>query len=124
MSQILTPQQVYTIRRQIILCGQFVAFTRPEINAYKEPTDSAVIVHTCNGLFHESKNGTHISISLKESGTVQEAKKPSVLIEYNNNIQLKDKATINGTTYYVSGLEDIGNEHKFLDISLGGDFDD
>lgn len=124
MAQIMTPQQVYNVKRQIILCGQFVAFTRNDVNDFNEPLDTATVVHSCNGIYHESRNGTHISISLKEAGVVQDRKVPRVLIEYTDNIQLKDKATINGTTYEVTGLEDIGQLHKFLDVSLGGDIDD
>ena len=122
MSQIMTPQQVYNVKRQIALSGQFVAFTRQGENQYHEPTGTAEIVHSCKGLFHVS--GSHLSITLEEAGTTQERKRPRVLIEYTDTIRIKDAVAIGGTTYEVSGIENIGNAGVFLDVSLGGDIDD
>lgn len=118
----MTPQQVYNVKRQIALCGQFAVFTRKPTNEFNEPSDTAEIVHSCKGLFHMA--GSHISISVEEKGTVQDRKRPKLLVEYTDTIKLKDITTVNNTIYTVTGLEDVGNAGVLLDISLGGDIDD
>jgi head-tail adaptor len=121
---LLTAQQKYNIQRRIDLLGRSCRFLRSGSNAYGEPTETTSVVHTCNGLFHSADNGHHIEITLEDKGTTQTKKRPRLLIAYTDAVKLKDTVEVNGRTFVVTGLEDIGNEGAFLEISLGGDFDD
>lgn len=119
----LTAQHLYRIEKQIQWHGQPVVFSRKAVNQYGEHTGTSSTVLETEGLFHYS--GGHLITNSQESGEIQAAKIPMVLIEYPASVDIltDDLVTINGTTYAVTGLTDIGNEHQILDVSLRGDPD-
>ena len=119
----ITAQTLHRIQTQIKWHGQPVSFFRKQANAYGEPEGAASVVVSTKGLFHYG--GGYLSINPQESGQIQTAKTPMVLIEYpTEEIHTDDIGVINGRTFEVTGIVDIGNEHAVLDISLRGDPDE
>lgn len=110
------------IRRIIGVYGQECVITRAGVNDFGEPVGSPVTVLSCRGLYHDATG--HLSISLDDAGAQQEQKRPSVLTAYSGDVQIGDTVTINGKSYHVTGIKDIGNCHEIIDIALGGDVDD
>lgn len=119
---VITTQQEHTIERLIKRYGQDCRVTRASTNQYGEPTEDHVTVMECKGLWHWSPG--HLDIALKDAGAVQDRKTPRVLIPYRSDIRVGDQIAVGGTVYRITGTTDIGNEHLFTDISLGGDVDD
>ena len=118
----ITNQQEHTIERLIARYGQDCKVTRAGVNQYGEPTGDRVQVMDGKGLWHWSPG--YLDIALKDAGAVQDRKTPRVLIPYCSDIRVGDHITVGGTVYCITGTTDIGNEHLFMDISLGGDVDD
>lgn len=119
---VITTQQEHTIERLIKRYGQDCRVTRASTNQYGEPTEDHVTVMECKGLWHWSPG--YLDITLKDAGAVQDRKTPRVLIPYRSDIRVGDQIAVGGTVYCITGVTDIGNEHLFMDISLGGDADD
>ena len=119
---VITTQQEHTIKRLIARYGQDCRVTRASTNQYGEPTGDRVQVIECKGLWHWSPG--HLDIALKDAGAVQDRKTPRVLIPYRSDIRVGDQIAVGGTVYRITGTTDIGNEHLFQDVSLGGDADD
>ena len=69
-----------------------------------------------HGLFHEA-NG-FLNVSLVEAGKVRTQKEPKLLIRYTKDVNKNDKVTVDGATYKVIGIDDLGNLHLCLDLSL------
>lgn len=119
---VITTQQEHTIERLIKRYGQDCRVTRASTNQYGEPTEDHVTVMECKGLWHWSPG--HLDIALKDAGAVQDRKTPRVLIPYRSDIRVGDQIAVGGTVYRITGTTDIGDEHLFQDVSLGGDADD
>lgn len=120
--RVITTRQEHTIERLIKRYGQDCMVTRAGANQYGEPTGDRVQVIECKGLWHWSPG--YLDITLKDAGAVQDRKTPRVLIPYRSDIRVGDQIAVGGTVYCITGVTDIGNEHLFMDISLGGDVDD
>ena len=119
---VMTTQQEHTIKRLIARYGQNCKVTRASTNQYGEPTGDRVQVIECKGLWHWSPG--YLDITLKDAGAVQDRKTPRVLVSYRSEIRVGDQIAVGGTVYRITGTTDIGNEHLFQDVSLGGDADD
>lgn len=120
---IINNQNLYSVKRNILLYGQDVVFSRKSVNSFGENTGEMSAVLSVKGLFHESNS--HLKITLKEPGGIESEKKPKLLIAYSDLIAINDLVTINNKdVWMISGIEDVGNAHVLLDVSLSGDVDE
>lgn len=107
--------QNYVIKRSIERNGQCGEVYRKTTNEFGEPKENEKI---CNikGLFHES-NG-YLGVVLAEKGRVYADKKPLFLIVYTEILKKGDLIVIDGRTFEITELDDLGNLHLFIDLSL------
>lgn len=103
------------LERLIYLHGMPAHISRPKENEFHEPA-RAEQIGICKGLFHEA-NG-YLGTLTVEAGKTYTAKQPMFLTMYTGRIQKEDLLEINGTVYRATGLDDLGNMHIFLDVSL------
>lgn len=103
------------MERLIKLKGMDVELFREEKNEFQEPGTPEKI-GDLRGLFHET-NG-YLGVSIAESGKIYTAKQPMFLIPYTDNVRQQDIVAVAGRNFRVNGLDDLGNLHLFLDISL------
>ena len=106
--------QIYQIQRAMEQYGQECIFRRTGTNEYREPTEPVEILK-CKGLFHSS-NG-FLNISLVDSGQLDTQKQPKLLIS-NGDIRKNDFVTVNNRDYTITGTDDLGNLHLWMDLSL------
>ena len=106
---------MHVVSRLIDARGLDAVLLREKKNEFQEPGESEKI-GTCKGLFHES-NG-YLGVSIVDSGKVYTAKQPMLLVPYTDTVKKQDILEIAGRTFRVTGLDDLGNLHLFLDISL------
>ena len=103
------------LERLIYLHGMPAHISRPKENEFHEPA-RAEQIGICKGLFHEA-NG-YLGTLTGEAGKTYTAKQPMFLTLYTDQLRKEDLMEIKGTRYRVIGLDNLGNLHIFLDISL------
>lgn len=107
--------QLHLISRSIDLRGKACIFYRVEENEFGE-TEGEQKIAECKGLFHSS-NG-FLNIEIAEAGRVYAQTKPKLLISYTDKIVKEDVIELEGARYRVIGMDDPGNLHLCLDLSL------
>ena len=107
--------QTHILKRLIHLRGQNAEVFRPKENEFHEP-DGQCQVGQYRGLFHEA-NG-YLRTLTGEAGKTYTAKQPMFLTLYTDQLRKEDLMEIKGTRYRIIGLDNLGNLHIFLDISL------
>lgn len=107
--------QTHILRRLIRLRGQAAEIYRLKKNEFHEP-DGTESLGNIGGLFHEASG--YLGAMIVEAGKTYTAKQPMFLCEYTEKIQKEDILEMQGIRYRVTGLDDLGNLHVFLDISL------
>lgn len=107
--------QRHVLERLIELRGLDAELSREQKNEFQEPGTPEKI-GDLRGLFHEA-NG-YLGINIAESGKIYTAKQPMFLIPYTDNVRKQDLIAVSGRNFRVTGLDDLGNLHLFLDISL------
>lgn len=107
--------QAQQINRILELHGQHCSFSRESENKFHEKAWEEGWLK-CRGLFHES-NG-FLNVSLIEAGKVRTQKEPKLLVRYTKDINKNDKVVVDGAAYKVIGIDDLGNLHLCLDLSL------
>lgn len=107
--------QVRTVKRLIDLRGQDALVYRETKNQFGEAKGVEVV---CNakGLFHEANN--YLGADRVEAGKICAAKKPMFFMLYSDTIHRQDILEISGNRFRVTELDDLGNLHYFLDLSL------
>lgn len=121
---------VSRVQRRIEWSGEDYTFTRIVEDEYHR--EQGEITITVKGLYH--KTHSYQSKSSKEGSVISKRPQPMILCLYNNsnnsdetlieheitanNPQLGDKVVVGGKTFLVTGVEDIQEQHKVLQISL------
>lgn len=107
--------QTHILRRLIRLRGQTAEIYRLKRDEFHEPAGTESLGNI-NGLFHEASG--YLGAMIVEAGKTYTARQPMFLCEYTERIQKEDLLELPGKRYRVTGLDDLGNLHVFLDISL------
>ena len=107
--------QVHQICRALERYGQQCSFSREIENKFHEKAWEEGWLK-CRGLFHEA-NG-FLNASLVEAGKIRTQKEPKLLVRYTKDIHKNDKVAVGETVYKVIGIDDLGNLHLCLDLSL------
>lgn len=107
--------QVYQMQRILQLHGQDAIFCKMKENIFHEP-DGYETVLTCKALFHEAN--LYLNTSIVEPGKVQEHKEPKLLVVYSGDIHEGDRVQLAGRKFEVGAVDDLGNLHMLLDLSL------
>lgn len=120
---------VNKVQRRIEWSGKTYTFTRVVEDEYHR--EQGEINFTVKGLYH--KTHTYQSKSSSDGSVISKRPQPMILCLYNinnndeiidendvtnNNPQLGDKVIIGGKTMFVTGVEDIQEQHKVLHVSL------
>lgn len=108
-------QDAYTLSQAIKYHGKEFAVTRPVLNEFKEPAGEEP-VGSFRGLFHISAG--YLDISLTEAAKVSTRKQPQLLLLYTDKIRQEDRVELNGKTYTVTGVDDVGNRQLCTELSL------
>ncbi|MCD2492735.1 hypothetical protein LQE92_08850 [Lacrimispora sp. NSJ-141] len=107
--------QLHQLKQAIKCRGMDCSFIRQGENEFHEPVGEVEVL-SCRGLFHEA-NG-FLNVSLIESGKVYTKKESKLLVLYHAELQKEDTVLIEGVRYKVIGIDDLGNLHLCLDLSL------
>lgn len=107
--------QVYLLRRILQRNGQDAEFRRAKENIFHEH-DGEITLMRCKGLFHEAN--LYLNTSIMDSGKVQEHKEPRLLIMFSEDIRKGDSVQLPGRNFEVGAIDDLGNLHMLLDLSL------
>ena len=120
---------VNKVQRRVEWSGEDYIFTRVVEDKYHR--EQGEISFTVKGLYH--KTHTYQSKSSKDGSVISKKPQPMILCLYNNeemridsddnsmirkNPKLGDKVVIGGKTMFVTGVEDIQEQHKVLQVSL------
>ncbi len=109
--------QIHTLQRMIQRHGVDFKVLRDGKNEFGEPSGEREIC-SLRGLFHAS-NG-FLAITFADKGQVSTEKKPRLLILHYKDLQKNDLIVLeDGSSYRITGLDDLGNLHLCLDLSLG-----
>ena len=109
--------QLHAIRQAVKMDGQNCVFSRQGENEFHEPLGEIKILE-CKGLYHTSNELNYLSASVMESGKIYTEKRPKLLILFEDSVQLEDKVSISGAEHRVTGIDDLGNLHLCLELSL------
>lgn len=111
------------IRTALRLYGSDYTFTKTlsAENDFGEPTEGIPEIVTLRGLFHTERNYVNINITISDSGAVKSKDLPMILCSYEQGKSLGPgfRIQINQTDYEVKAVTDIGQYHKWIDVSLG-----
>lgn len=107
--------QIYKIKRVIELHGKNCVFSRNTENEFHEPQGEALTIEV-RGLFHE-ENG-YLNVTIGEAGKTYSKKEPKLLILFRDNLVKGDFVTLDCGRYQITGIDDLGNLHLCLDLSL------
>lgn len=107
--------QVHQICRALERQGQQCSFSREIENKFHEKAWEEGWLK-CRGLFHEA-NG-FLNVSLVDAGKIRTQKEPKLLVRYTKDISKNDKVAVGEAVYKVIGIDDLGNLHLCLDLSL------
>lgn len=110
--------QAYTIKRAIELHGQDCVITRMSTDQYGDETTPEQ-VHACKGIFHAANQ--HLAIITADAGQTFDSKLPRFLILYTAAVKANDRLTVNGKSYAVVGVNNMGELNICLDLSLKED---
>ena len=108
-------QDAYTLSQAIKYHGQAFTVTRPTLSEFNEPVGEEP-VGSFRGLFHVSSG--YLDISLTEAAKVSTRRQPQLLLLYTDKIQKEDRVELNGKTYTVTGVDDVGNRQLCTELSL------
>lgn len=107
--------QIHMIKRMFELNGQDIKVYREKKNKYHELEDRDNICSS-RGLFHEANN--FLGVTIAEKGKVYAEKKPMFLMLYTEKLKKSDIVVIGSREFRVVGIDDLGNLHLLLDLSL------
>lgn len=107
--------QIHLIRRAFELNGQDIKIYREKENKYHE-SGVPEFIGSSRGLFHEANN--FLGAAITEKGKVYAEKKSMFLILYDDKLQKADIIAIGRREFRVTGVDDLGNLHLLLDLSL------
>lgn len=110
--------QAYTIKRAIELHGQDCVIARMGTDQYGDETKPEQ-VHTCKGIFHAANQ--HLAIITEDAGQTFDSKLPRFLILYTTAVKVNDQLAVNGKSYTVVGINNMGELNICLDLSLKED---
>lgn len=68
------------------------------------------------GLSHVSTG--YLDISLTEAAKVSTRRQPQLILLYTDKIHKEDRVELNGKTYTVTGVDDVGNRQLCTELSL------
>lgn len=108
-------QDAYTLSQAIKYHGKEFTVTRPTLNEFKEPAGEEP-VGSFRGLFHVSSG--YLDISLMEAAKISTRKQPRLLLLYTDKIRQEDRVALDGKTYTVTGVDDVGNRQLCTELSL------
>ena len=108
-------QDAYTLSQAIKYHGRAFTVTRPTLNEFNEPAGEES-VGSFRGLFHISAG--YLDITLTEAAKISTRKQPQLLLLYTDKIRQEDRVELNGKTYIVTGVNDVGNRQLCTELSL------
>lgn len=94
--------------------GVDTVFSRAQKDEYGEPAEP--VTFSIRGIFHHTGE-RHEAFDLESSGRYQR-RREYFLLSLDGSGDADDICTIDGKTYTVTGVEDIGMEHKLYEYSL------
>lgn len=107
--------QMHLLQQAVRHRGQDFVITRQGENEFHEPEREKEVLQ-CPGLFHEA-NG-YLGVSLVDAGKIYTQKEPKILIMYTGGILKGDMITDGRRNFKITGIDDLGNLHLCLDLSL------
>ena len=107
--------QLYKLKRAMELHGKDCVFGRQGENEFHEPQGEYGIAK-CRGLFHEASG--YLGVTIVEAGKTYSGREPKLLIIFREDIIKGDILDIDGIKYQITGIDDLGNLHLCLDLSL------
>lgn len=107
--------QIYLLQQAVRCRGQDFVITRQGGNEFHEPGEEKEICQS-RGLLHEA-NG-YLGISITDAGEIYARKEPKLLVMYTENILKGDMASDGKMKFKITGIDDLGNLHLCLDLSL------
>lgn len=107
--------QIHALQRLITRRGQKIKVYRPTKNQFGEDSAVKLILHE-KGIFHEANS--YLGVNVVNAGKVYSARQPMILLPYIDTIKKQDIMEIQGNRFRVTGLDDLGNLHLILDVSL------
>lgn len=107
--------QMHLLQQAVTRRGMDYIITRHEENEFHEPEREKEVLQ-CPGLFHEA-NG-YLGVSLVDAGKIYTQKEPKILIIYTGGILKGDMITDGRRNFKITGIDDLGNLHLCLDLSL------
>lgn len=115
------------VQRRIEWSGETYTFTRVVEDKYHRKSDE--ITFTVKGLYHQTNS--YQQKSSREGSVISAKPQPMILCLYNNvenidemtivnglNPELGDKVVVGGKTAVVTGVVDVQELHKVLQVSL------
>lgn len=108
-------QSAYTLSQAIKRHGQIFSVARNKLNEFKEPIGEDLVGSFC-GLYHVFSG--YLDINLTEAAKISTQKRPRMLLLYTDKIQKEDVVQIDNQKYTVTGVDDVGNLHLCIDLSL------
>ena len=110
--------QLNKVRRIIQRQGQLVRFERQGTNVYGEPIGDGVSI-VVRGVYHETTEG-HLTKSATDATTLRQKVSPMLLCLWEEAVRLlhTDQAKLNGKTYQVNEIRNMGEANIVADISL------
>ena len=107
--------QRYRLKRAMEIQGEECIFSRQSENEFHEMQGETETIK-CRGLFHEASG--YMNVSIAEAGKIYAKREPKLLVIYQENIIKGNLVNIDGSKYQVTGIDDLGNLHLCLDLSL------
>jgi hypothetical protein len=110
------PHQLYSLKRAIERQGQNAEIRRERLNDFNEPAGEPETVCVIRGLLHTTS--LYLALSHLEAGQVRAKNQPQFLILHREDIREKDLLYLEEKPYTITGIDDPGNLHLCLDLSL------
>lgn len=110
---------LHRLLQSIVWQGATYTFFRRAPNEYGEKTGELEKEATVNALFHNGSSN-HVNLKTNDAGMTVEKNTPYLLMAWSNaeKLQLEDIVEINGSTYKVSGKENLSQMNIAGEVSL------
>lgn len=107
---------IYALKRAIEQYGQNAEIKRDRKNLYGEPSEIPETICDFRGLFHTTN--LFLALSHLEAGQKTSQNQPQFFILYRDDIKNKDLLYLGEKSYTITGINDLGNLHICIDLSL------
>lgn len=114
-----TKFELYKLKRELLRSGIVVAFERPMLNEFKEPSGTQPLGFL-RALYHEQNS--YVKLTEGDAARIRTKKVPMLLCLYEDvqsvGVQVDDVWLHNGKTFKVTGVTNVQEWSLVADISL------